>query len=81
MWRAVFVFLVVMPAAALTAGLLVLRAWRRNPLGRASHFEAERRETARVQRAISSLGERTEKPAGKTTDPREERPGPPPRPD
>ena len=73
MWRPAFVFLIVMPAAALAAGLVVLRAWRRYPLGRVARLEAERREKERIERAVSSLGGDSKGAIGEGNEPNEER--------
>jgi len=47
MWRAIAIFVVVLPAAALIAGWIVYRGWRRTPLGQARRADAERAEQER----------------------------------
>jgi hypothetical protein len=53
MWRLAVVFLVVIPAAALTALVVGLRYWTRQPLGHAA--EARRAEERRIKDAVKQL--------------------------
>jgi hypothetical protein len=55
MWRLVVVFLVVIPAAALTGLVVALRYWTRQPVGRAQVIAADRLEKRRAEHAIKEL--------------------------
>jgi flagellar biosynthesis/type III secretory pathway M-ring protein FliF/YscJ len=57
MWRLAVVFLVVMPAAALTALVVGLRYWTRQPGSRHGVVEADRLERRRVERELKQLEE------------------------
>lgn len=55
MWKLVILFIVILPAAALTALAVGLRWWRRTPVGRVRKEEAERAEAERVGNATREL--------------------------
>ncbi|MFN8222078.1 MAG: hypothetical protein U0R50_02375 [Gaiellales bacterium] len=55
MWKLFILFLVVLPAAALTALAVGMRWWRRYPIGKARKAEAERAEAERVGKAKREL--------------------------
>jgi hypothetical protein len=64
MWRLAVVFLVVIPAAALTALVVGLRYWARQPLGRGRVVEADRLERRRTEHAIKQLEEQYKQQGG-----------------
>ncbi len=61
MWRLIIVFLVLLPAAALTALIVGLRSWRGQPIGRARAVDAKHAEKRRIDDAIRQLEEQVNK--------------------